>query len=156
MDINMRRCKFCLLEGSGDIFASAGNGTYKNICKKCNNKNKRDKYNSNLELSRKLGKEKAKEFRRTRKEWTRNYDLKRFYNITIEQFEEMKSSQNGKCAICKTTEPKGRHNVFAVDHCHKTGKVRGLLCNKCNVGLGSFRDDIESLNCAVEYLNKNS
>ena len=154
MDTNIKKCKICNIEDTLDKFANAGNNKYKNICKKCNNFKKREHYKNNIDLNRKIGKEKAREFRRTRKEWTRNYDLKRFYGITIEQFEEMKQAQDGKCAICKTTEPKGRHNVFAVDHCHKTGKVRGLLCNKCNVGLGSFCDNIDSLKEAIEYLKK--
>lgn len=76
--------------------------------------------------------------------------LRRTYGITIEQFEEMLEVQAGLCAIC--TEPmvpgKGTH----VDHCHSTGRVRGLLCQHCNRGLGYFRDSPLLLEGAAPYL----
>lgn len=62
------------------------------------------------------------------------------------------SVQDGLCAICKapeTPEPKGNLHV---DHDHTSGRVRGLLCFPCNAGLGSFKDDIERLEAAIEYL----
>jgi len=58
--------------------------------------------------------------------------------------------QEGKCAICFKIM-----DAPNVDHCHKTGKVRGLLCSLCNKGIGLFHDDIEKLLQAVEYLNAN-
>jgi hypothetical protein len=63
----------------------------------------------------------------------------------------MKEDQGHKCAICSTTEPGGRGD-FHVDHDHETGEVRSLLCCKCNLGLGYFNDNIETLLDAVEYL----
>jgi hypothetical protein len=74
--------------------------------------------------------------------------LKRFYSITLEDFERLVAEQNGKCAICGET-PQG---ILRVDHNHKTGRVRGLLCDPCNVGLGAFRDNPVSLIEAVKYL----
>lgn len=79
--------------------------------------------------------------------------LKQTYGITIEDWEGMFSSQEGRCAIC------GKHQsevgkVFSVDHDHETGKVRGLLCHLCNMGLGSFQDDAELLENAMAYLDK--
>lgn len=85
----------------------------------------------------------------------KNFDLIKLYGITLDQFNQIKQEQGNRCKICNTDEPKGRHNCFHVDHCHSTGKVRGLLCNKCNVGLGSFKDDPEILKIAAEYLIKN-
>lgn len=61
--------------------------------------------------------------------------LKLKYGITLEEFEMMKSRQNDVCAICQKSRP------LTVDHCHTTGKVRMLLCNSCNRGLGCFDDD---------------
>lgn len=72
--------------------------------------------------------------------------LRRQYGITYEQYEDMVEEQKGKCLICK--EIKALH----VDHCHKTGKVRGLLCISCNGGLGMFKDNTKSLQSAIEYL----
>lgn len=80
------------------------------------------------------------------------YMRKYLYGLTQEQFEAMLEAQGGRCAICRTDTPGGRDNRWHVDHCHATGKVRGLLCNGCNIGLGHFKDDPERLLAAVAYL----
>ncbi len=74
------------------------------------------------------------------------------YNLTEDQFNKMIISQNNLCAICNN--PQTGNRLLAVDHCHKTGKVRGLLCTKCNNGIGNFNDNIEILNKAIHYLIK--
>lgn len=64
--------------------------------------------------------------------------------------------QNGRCAICKTKDPSSRRkssSYFCVDHCHFTGKVRGLLCSPCNSALGFFKDKKENLLEAISYLD---
>lgn len=66
----------------------------------------------------------------------------------------MLKKQNGGCAICKSKVSGGK-GAFHVDHCHKTGKIRGLLCHFCNVGLGVFKDDVKTLSVAIAYLKKN-
>lgn len=73
------------------------------------------------------------------------------YGITPEIYDEMFISQGGSCKIC------GEHQLtqkkrLNVDHCHKTGKVRGLLCHKCNKALGLFKDSSEMLDIASQYL----
>jgi len=73
------------------------------------------------------------------------------YGLTLETFEEMLASQNHSCQICKSKTPGGSGN-FHVDHDHETGVVRGLLCSKCNVALGLFQDDPETLRQAANYL----
>ena len=82
----------------------------------------------------------------------RKYLLKSKYGITPEQFDSMLSAQDFRCAICKNPDPGGRHNSWNVDHCHTSGRVRGLLCTKCNRGLGLFSDNQTSLLSAVDYL----
>lgn len=72
----------------------------------------------------------------------------RNYGITLEQYRELELRQDYKCAICKEVP---EHNL-AVDHCHETGEVRGLLCKACNVGIGNLGDSIERLQSAIEYL----
>lgn len=86
-------------------------------------------------------------------EKSREYSLKSKYDITLDQYNKLHQKQKGLCAICGTDKPKGRHNRFHVDHCHVTGKVRGLLCSKCNLALGSFNDDKNILTQAIKYLD---
>ena len=75
----------------------------------------------------------------------------RSFGLTQDQYDTMLTGQNSSCAICHTSEP-GGWGTFHIDHCHTTGKVRGLLCHHCNVGLGHFRDDPTSLSRAIAYL----
>lgn len=82
----------------------------------------------------------------------REYMLRRFYGITLHDYNCLLVFQNHTCAICDKPEP-GRR-CLAVDHDHKTGAVRGLLCTRCNQALGFFRDDRHILNRAVEYLTR--
>jgi hypothetical protein len=82
------------------------------------------------------------------KDCKKDIELKRIYGITLEQYMQMFTAQNGKCSICKTSNTKKLH----VDHCHLTNQVRGLLCNNCNNGLGRFYDNIEYLKNAILYL----
>lgn len=84
----------------------------------------------------------------------RSYDLRRYYGISAEYVAEMLEKQGGACAICRTDKPGGRWGKFAVDHCHASGVVRGLLCSRCNVALGQFDDDTRKLEAAIGYLNK--
>ena len=74
------------------------------------------------------------------------------YNISKEEYLNLLLEQNNTCAICNIKE-EGNRNL-AIDHCHTTGKVRGLLCVKCNTSLGGFNDNIELLMKAIEYLKK--
>ncbi len=85
--------------------------------------------------------------------------LKFKYNLTGEQYNQMLKEQHKVCAICKKPEtqksnPKGIVDSLRVDHCHKTNKIRGLLCSKCNFGLSQFDDKIELLKKAIIYLTK--
>ena len=81
--------------------------------------------------------------------------LKSMYGITLDLYRTMFSKQNGRCAICRKSEIqkiRGKIKALSVDHCHKTGKVRGLLCDSCNNGLGRFKDSLKLLALAMEYL----
>lgn len=96
-------------------------------------------------------------------EQIRHYGLQRYYGLTISEYAQMFADQNGLCAICKkpeTAKLPGRKTKkdqkavrdLSVDHCHKTGAVRGLLCNQCNHMLGAVDDNENVLLSAVEYL----
>ena len=84
----------------------------------------------------------------------RAWHLKTTYKMSEEDFERMKAKQNGACAVCLTTEPLTRSGVFAIDHDHRTGAVRGLLCMQCNVALGAVKDRIDILERLIEYLRR--
>ena len=80
---------------------------------------------------------------------------KKKYGISLQDYNDMFATQEGCCSIC------GRHQVefkksLHVDHCHDTGKVRELLCQSCNTGIGSLQDDPELLRVAIEYLEKHN
>ena len=93
----------------------------------------------------------VRKYMKGRQERTRCLHYRRKFGITLERFRELKESQGGRCAICRADEP-GGHGTFHVDHCHETGVVRGLLCYRCNVGLGYFKDDPETVARAFTYL----
>jgi hypothetical protein len=78
------------------------------------------------------------------------YRRKHRYGITQDQIIKMLNKQKHKCPVC--LNELNDKNMFAVDHCHKTGLVRGLLCGKCNWGLGSLMDSVENLKRAAKYL----
>ena len=82
----------------------------------------------------------------------------RCYGITEDEYEQMKKDQNYLCSICGSEGFLiGRNNhteKLAVDHCHTTGIVRGLLCHNCNRALGLMKDDTSILRRAVEYLEE--
>lgn len=87
----------------------------------------------------------------------RNRRFLKQYGITLEEYNSMFNDQNGLCALCNKTEKgintkTGELKMLAVDHDHKTGKVRALLCADCNSGLGCYGDEIELLERAVAYL----
>lgn len=85
------------------------------------------------------------------------YKLKNRYGISIVEYNTLLKSQNGVCAICEQLETKKMKNTLqylSVDHCHKTGKNRGLLCDSCNRTLGNMKDDIVLFRKAMGYLIK--
>lgn len=84
--------------------------------------------------------------------------LRSTYGLSWEQYVDFYNTQQGCCAICKTflkLESDIKTETLYVDHCHETQKVRGLLCQQCNCGLGNFKDSITLFKNAMEYLNVN-
>ena len=84
---------------------------------------------------------------------TRNNDLKRNYGITIDEHTQMYEEQDGVCAVCEKPGD-GKWKKLCVDHDHKTGKVRQLLCRNCNMVLGQVGDNINLLEEMIKYLQK--
>lgn len=89
--------------------------------------------------------------------WLRSH-LKRSYGLTLEEFDVMLTTQGGRCALCDGlfTElaPRRNRQTIHVDHDHATGKVRGLLCVNCNLGIGYFGESVAKLQRAIRYLNQ--
>jgi len=83
------------------------------------------------------------------------YNLKRYYGINIEQYNDLFSKQEGKCSICNKHQTTLK-NKLVVDHDHATGEIRGLLCKKCNVMIGFAEENIEILENTINYLKKYS
>lgn len=77
--------------------------------------------------------------------------LKYRFGITIEQWQTLLDAQGGKCKICGTSDPGGKLK-WHTDHCHNSNTIRGILCHRCNVGVGHFKDNPELLRRAAEYL----
>jgi hypothetical protein len=95
-------------------------------------------------------KNRYKKYYENNKETIEDSRLKRKYNITLNDKNTLLLKQNNKCVICKLELD---NNIKThIDHCHKTNKVRGILCVNCNLGLGNFKDKEEYLYNAIEYL----
>jgi hypothetical protein len=137
----MKTCNMCNVEKNESEFYFSK--TYvNNHCKKCNNEKSKEWYakNKDVKLASSL-----------------KWHYKDKYGITMEQRQELFDKQLGKCAICSceihldgTLDAKRA----VIDHNHKTGKVRGMLCNLCNQGIGRFKDNTKLIQNAINYLEK--
>jgi hypothetical protein len=135
---------------------------------------KKDWRNINITKIREIERKRSAQFRKKhpahvsnihRRYRIRNYDkvdkmelgqrLKKKYGLTIKQYDDMFKSQDGKCMICLIPQSE-LVKRFAVDHSHRTGKIRGLLCESCNGGLGMFKDSPELLKMAIVYLRRSN
>ncbi len=132
-----KRCTYCKEFRSLNKFGKDSNQSsgLKCRCKKCMNLIQRQDYANNG---------------RRYEDMTKRA-LKRLYGISLEQYNEMADTQMNCCAICRRHQNNFKHRL-SVDHNHKTGEIRGLLCSVCNTGLGNFKDDTHILERAIEYL----
>jgi hypothetical protein len=118
------------------------------LCIPCNKERKRkEKFNRYHSLS--------KEQRRVQ---NKKGNVRKF-GISYEEYHAMLERQDNKCSICNKEETEtnvvyNHTKYLAIDHCHETGKIRGLLCSKCNKGIGMFKEDISILKSAISYLEK--
>lgn len=151
--VDTKRCSKCGKTKSRDDFRKHGKqGKCRSTCKKCDYQVVRDRRTNDPGYCKRAYAE--------RKIRDSNYEIKKRlkeqYDLTLEQYDTMFEAQKGVCAICRSPETaKGNHgNIrrLSVDHNHKTGVVRGLLCSKCNAGIGYFDDDPAILAEAIRYL----
>ena len=152
--ITCKRC--CIKQPETNYYYNKRQKTYDTSCKECRKAIERARYNDpeykeKRRLQNKKWKEKNPE---ASKKSMRNRTLKANYGITSKDYDRMIAEQNFRCKICGTDDPGPKRQYFNVDHCHTTGKVRGILCHHCNSGLGHFRDSIDNLEIAIEYLKE--
>lgn len=134
-------CKSCNIDKDSSQFRK-----YRRSCKECNNKwaveyhkkNKQKCYESN------------RRWRERNRDWQKNRDLKLKFGIDLSQYTEMLQKQDGVCAICHQEDPSFQ---LSVDHCHTTGKIRGLVCGNCNNKvLWTVENRRELIDRAIQYL----
>lgn len=148
---NMKRCGTCKeFRSKGDFNKDIGSIDQLHFkCRPC-----RAKYRRQHEVRERTSKynkmygEKNPELMKAK---DRKNSLKRFWGMTVEQFQSLKEKQGGTCAICDRTES-NPHKSLCIDHDHGTGKIRGLLCDNHNRAMGLFKDSIEDMEKAIQYL----
>jgi len=145
-DATERECRKCETVKPFSAFPLRSNGRPSSWCKECTNEYNRQYVKTPEGAAKK---------RRAAAEYNaRNpdYFLTRNYGLRPGQYDEMLVSQGGGCAICGTVDPFGRR--LHVDHDHASGKVRGLLCSPCNLGIGKMQDDPARLRAAAAYIEQ--
>lgn len=154
----MKICKKCKIEKEFKEFSKRNSSKdgFRGSCKICRSKIAKNRYDRIPEI---IKKKRQEYYQKNKEEFfhkTRKQHLKKKFNITIEDYKNLLDNQSNKCAICESNSAKNKLNKnFSVDHCHRSGKIRGLLCNKCNAGIGYFEDNVHFLKNAIKYLEKN-
>jgi hypothetical protein len=130
-------------------------------CKPCS-KALNQKYNRSAKRKKYIAEYRSKNKEKLRQKWLEYYrknpdkafdhHLKSTYGITVSHYNDMLKNQDGKCAICGKECVSNRR--LSVDHCHDTGQIRGLLCVRCNAGIGNFKNEPRLLKSAIEYLEE--
>ena len=133
----MKVCTKCNIEKSLSEFNKAINGKLQKRadCKTCQSE---------------WAKERNKITYDSETKW--KWSMKSTFNLTVEDYNTLFEKQNGCCAICNRHQTEFKKRL-AIDHCHTTNVIRGLLCSSCNTALGLLKDDTNALQNAIEYLN---
>ncbi len=126
-----------------------GTPRYYGFCRDCKNAKAKEAYQRDV----KKCKERITRYRDKNMALCRLRQRCRQANITVKEYRKIFGDHNELCDICGVPQ-KELTKAFCIDHDHKTGQVRGLLCNRCNTALGFLRDDVEIATRATEYLKK--
>ncbi len=116
--------------------------------KKTNNKRYRDRHKDKVNAM-------TRKWRKTNPEVTRKHNLKKYFGLSIQDYDDMYIKQGGRCAICGTHQSELSQRL-SVDHNHDTNCIRGLLCSSCNLALGGFGDSPDILRNAIKYLEQDN
>lgn len=138
----MKHCKTCDTTKPLSDFGLL-RGKPRHICKECRKQESKDWYEQNKDRKKEL----SQKYRHIKKD----KDLQATYGIDLATYHKMLAEQNHQCKICSAHQDTLKR-AMCVDHDHKTGKVRGLLCDTCNRSLGLLKDNIDTLMKAVKYL----
>lgn len=150
----MYKCTGCEVEKADDHFyvqRSTKRGLT-TACKICTDERNARYRKNNKEKIRTLNAKWKANNPETKARSCRESDLKQKYGLSGLAYDRLFEAQQGKCAICGFSPTKNR--ALCVDHCHRTGRVRKLLCDRCNQGLGAFKDDLGLLRKAARYLEE--
>lgn len=169
--MDTKRCSKCQSEKTLADFPRSGAGWYSQCreCKRESHRRSMTRERTGTMTCKTCGEEKSAQgfrgrvCRECRLAWHREHGkktrtpqrvradyLRKTYGITVEQYEQMLSEQGGHCAMCPRTAADQQGRVLAVDHCHTTGRIRGLLCTRCNSLIGHAGDDpAEALRLAL-------
>ena len=161
----MKRCKKCgATKPLSDFYREKGcRDGHRPECKSCNLAARKVWYQANREREiarvktwQQANPDRVNESHRKRRaahpDRERDGHLRRNFGLSLEEYDAMFADQGGRCAICGQPPRKG--SSLHVDHDHETGEVRGLLCFRCNGGLGQFKEDADRLLAALEYLGR--
>jgi len=164
----LKNCSGCktqksLAEFSKSVSTPSG---YQSRCRECSRASNKVWYEKNKNNWHQIERRRAKhrKYKDKNKAWLKAnpdkaklYDRKKFlaakYNMTIAEHEGMLAAQGFVCAACGSPSPNSKKG-WSTDHCHKTGRVRGILCHHCNVGIGHAKDSVETLYSWIVYLKK--
>jgi Recombination endonuclease VII len=148
-----KTCRLCNSSKALDEFSPAKRGLYgrRSECKKCAGLQARKRYRADPEKHKAASLEWHRKNPDKSRERRRRVALSR-YGWTPEMFADQLEKQGGACAICRHPEPRAKQ--WAVDHDHRTGRVREILCQSCNCGLGFAEDDVDRLKAMIAYLEK--
>lgn len=166
--MRMKICIKCKVakEATDKLYYRLPSGRLRGMCRNCESVKYKDWYITNKErhllTSRKWQKKNPKKvtlylrkYRETHPKQYFQYALKGRYGLSLDEYWKMSKLQGGKCAICQNGENSNKSKkLLSVDHCHKTNKVRGLLCDRCNLGLGLLGDSSEIIAKALKYMRK--
>jgi len=138
-----RECTSCAEQKDiiqfGKYKTNAGKSHYRRICNSCRRSNSQKRYKENPAVRKRM--------KHTAKAWR----AKKTYGISLERYEELVNHKDSVCKICNKNQSNSTLNL---DHCHITGRIRGVLCWDCNTALGKFKDDINLLTQAIKYLQE--
>lgn len=171
--VTTKVCTVCEQEKPIAAFAVSKRGKdgLHTFCKKCKSAKSRDWYHRTPDRQRSRNRRRYQEngaaMREAALRWYRDNRehvlglkrasaLRKSFGLTIEQYDEMLAAQGGLCAVCGQPPQSKARRPLHIDHCHNTGRVRGLLCRSCNVGLGHFADSPERLRAAAAYIERRS
>ena len=161
--MDTKKCSRCKeIKPITEFYKRKKSGTLHSCCKKCDRAMTRDWYERNREKAKEKYRiwrlnnlDKVKKYNADNRRKHYQQEVVRKYGVPIDWFDGQMKKQKGKCACCGMSFEWGNKQTSPhVDHCHKTQKVRGILCNRCNSVLGLCKDDIQLLSSLVRYLRK--